>query len=190
MRQPASSGHMRFMETDTKMKRPRGRPPILAEGQLMTLEARFPDDSHRTRMNLVYADAALNALNIDSYGRHHPLRWLTHDRDGNRAPKQGILTELGRLLHSHGLETMARAAKELCEIKPTVKDGAAKLRRLRLGKQPGASAEGLANALWKSFCTYRATHDEISEADAVHAVEALADQVAKVYVLASEPAKN
>ena len=177
------------METETE-KKPRGRPPILDWGQLMNIGMRYPRRSDRTLMNLYYAEEALAALDIDGYARDHPLRWLTHDRDGEPYLKHGILTELGRLLHSHGLEAMALAAKDICEIKPTVKDGMATLRQLRLGKQPAASVEGLANDLLKTFSTYRATHDEISEVDAIRAVQTLAEQVAKNYGVSAESDKD
>jgi hypothetical protein len=101
------------------------------------------------------------------------------------APQVGLLAELGRLQLEDGSAARA-AALELCQDRPSVKAGAARLRRLRLGDN--ATVDGLAAALTEAADRYTARHGRLPYADEQRAVDRVGRALARTRPdLAAEP---
>jgi hypothetical protein len=96
------------------------------------------------------------------------------------AHRVGLLAELGRL----GLEDAAAAksaALVLCQDRPSVKAGAAWLRRLRLGGDATATVDGLAAALAAAADRYTARHGRLPYAGEQRAVDRVGRALARTH---------
>jgi hypothetical protein len=138
----------------------RGRPPILTPGQLAWLRKAHPGRTTRQLHEQAYAKVAAIELAGDP-----AYVWLLEP-----APRVGLLAELGRF---EDADAARAAALELCQDRPSVKAGAARLRRLRLGGS--ATVDGLAAALTAAADRYTARHGRLPYADAQWAVDRVSE---------------
>jgi hypothetical protein len=124
--------------------------------QLDRLREDHPGRTTRQLHERVYAMLAADGLAGDP-----AYAWLLEP-----VPRVGLLAELGRF---EDADAARAAALELCQDRPSVKAGAARLRRLRLGGD--ATVEGLAAALAAAADRYTARHGRLPSADARRAVD-------------------
>lgn len=139
---------------------------MLTAEQLAWLREAHPGRTTRQLHERGYAMLAAAALAGDP-----ACAWLLEP-----APRVGLLAELGRL----GLEDAAAAraaAWALCQDRPSVKAGAARLRRLRLGGD--GSEDGLTLALAQAADRYIARHGRLPHADEQRAVDRVGRALAR-----------
>jgi len=140
--------------------RKRGRPAVLDEATIEVARRFFPEvQSERGLRDVAYRLQAINVLTEDA-----AFAWLADSKtmmeDGDGGWKPGILTELGRLGHSHGVETMKAIARQLCEFKPKTKEAIAMIRRWRSGLATAASCLELTDKLGATINTYVREHPD------------------------------
>lgn len=140
--------------------------------------------SERGKQNYVLAIRALGILQDDPQ-----CEWLAgHDVMYNNhkpLPRQAILTELGRIDND---EAMLATARRICEMRPTAKEGAAKIRHWRTGKRSGGDVRSLTKRLAITYDLYRIQHPGMTDDQASTAVtwfkqtvdKVIADQEARV----------
>jgi hypothetical protein len=158
----------------------RGRPRVIHEWFESYCRDHFPHVvTARGRQNLKYMYLAIDVLDLDPDGGAGLekfgwlLDWKSADRHRKGAIKSGILAELGRIAAIYGVEFAAEAAAAMCEVKPSVKEGIAKLRRMRLKHRSGREDfdawrdskrddQILLTRLARVIDQYRAEHPEMS----------------------------
>ena len=170
------------MEAASKKKR--GRPAFRRDMADIVVKPAYPHiKSDRHRQNILFENDAVRELKLLDFHEavtsgEEPsgdasvgarFAWLADylaaERGKRGAIKHTILTELGRLLESHGSKMMRAVAHRICEIKPSGKEGAAIVRRLRLNKSPTASAANLSDILCKTIDDYLAVHPDLTNED-------------------------
>jgi hypothetical protein len=133
---------------------------MLTPYQLAQLRKAYPDRTTRQLHERGYAMLAAADLAGDP-----AYVWLLEP-----APRVGLLAELGRLQLEDAAAARS-AALVLCQDRPSVKAGAAWLRRLRLGGDAIATVDGLAAALAAAADRYTARHGRLPYADEQRAVD-------------------
>jgi hypothetical protein len=115
--------------------RKRGRPPAFPAEWLSILQGLYPDiRSGHGLLNVAYRQDAIRLL------KDHPeCAWLCDYAaiQVGKGPRTqwSLLAELGRLLQTHTPASVLKLAKVVCQQRPGVKDGVARLRRLRTGER-------------------------------------------------------
>ncbi len=138
----------------------RGRPPAFPAEWLSILQGLNPNiRSRHGLLNVAYRQDAIRLLE-----GHPECGWLC-DYAAMQAGKEpetkwSLLTELGRLLQTHTPASVLKLAKVVCQQQPGVKDGVARLRRLRTGERPD-NADQLVNVLTRPLDTYREQHPDV-----------------------------
>jgi hypothetical protein len=161
-------------------KRRRGRPRVLTGEWATAIERLRPEiKTDRGRQNFDYAYRAIRALSIGHEDRplqgYEHLQWLVDWKRANQyrrgAVKWAILTELGRRSTKYGDEFAIKVADRVCKEKPEVKQGAAMIRRIRLGgKSPAPDGHALLGRLAACLDQYRAEHPKITTAEMLDAI--------------------
>ena len=140
---------------------------MLTPHQLAWLRKAHPGRTTRQLYERGYAMLAADGLAGDP-----AYAWLLEP-----APRVGLLAELGRF---EDADAARAAALVLCQDRPSVKVGAARLRRLRLGGG-GATVDGLAAALAAAADRYTARHERLPYADEQRAVDQVGRALARTH---------
>ena len=152
-------------------RRRRGRPQVLDPEVERTLEAigcYERKNSRRSRVDYSYMTDAMSALGM---GKDERFQWLLGPETGRifRPWRQSLLAELGRCgalyTAEDGPRIIRELARQLCDLRPSTRGGAALLRRNRrqvVGKQAKVSypVQELADAVARAVDEYRAAHPD------------------------------
>jgi hypothetical protein len=124
-------------------KRKRGRPKRFDLDVMRVNRALYPEiKTGRGLQNKLYLGHAMQVL---GRGERKAYRWLLwHCQEGAEPFRSTLLCELGRFNDDRSLR---KAARWLCEFKPTAAAGVRILRQWRLGRSAPASAEKLLRRL-------------------------------------------
>jgi hypothetical protein len=136
---------------------------MVMSDQLAYLRKAHPGRTTRQLHERGYAMMAADGLAEDP-----GYAWLLEP-----VPRVGLLAELGRFEDAAAARA---AALELCQDRPSVKAGAARLRRLRLGGN--ATVDGLAAALAAAADRYTARHGRLPYADEQRAIDRVGELLA------------
>lgn len=156
--------------SEAASKKKRGRPLLFSEDEMAMARYVKPDaKSQRSLQNATYLGYALRALIDDP-----AYAWLCDKEKMNAgaagAWRQGILVELGRLLHPENIKAFAA---RICELKPKTKDAIAMLRKARTGKAPAGNPDELAIYLARALDRYVAAHPSTTSAQILGALGVL-----------------
>lgn len=168
-------------------KKKRGRPPAFDPYIMQGVQMYHGALKRRSHVNELYKHEAISVLGLlpekDENGERgwsHPLRWLADyeaaDAGKSGAIKKGILVELGRLVRSHGEEQAREVAEWIVRQRPSVKEGAAMVRQVRLGRSPKGGLIQLIGYLERALDQFSATHPEVSATDIRYALKWVRDE--------------
>lgn len=146
----------------------RGRPRKAHAGLMAYVRSQYPElTTDRSRMDRYYSIRAIRSVRDDP-----TLHWLLNENlAGGTGWRWGLLAELGRVAVDHG-EDHARAwARILCESKPSVRAGAAEIRRWRTGRSGEGDAMALTTAVFRAVDAYIATHPDVTRQQVLAALD-------------------
>jgi hypothetical protein len=145
-------------------KRQRGRPRAFGP-RLLQFGVLFDTaKTERGRQNRLYALSGLSALSLESGEQAAGVRyrWLADEQSARQGKKSaikwGILAELGRLAQVVDDATVLSVADQICARQPTVKEGIALIRWVRLPRSSPPDGKDLAQRLAGVIDEYRRTH--------------------------------
>ena len=170
----------------------RGRPPVIPDTFFSDKFVEFiygPElveyTTRRSKVSLAYRALAEETIACavdakrgeEAFGE---FAWLRN--------KKTLLTELGRMLFDADMAgQMLATARELCEWKPTTKEGVAWVRSVRIGKPALWSIDDLVGALARAIDGFRACHRTSVELPDV--IEALREVEQRIFRMMDEGQK-
>lgn len=141
------------MKTISEAASKKGRPRIDDE-YLKVLATTFPNVT--TRRGLQNKNYAFNVWKILDLTPNEDFTWLLDKAAGHANKphfcKWSVLAELGRI---NDQEVVMDLARQLCRLKPSVKESVAIVRRFRLGKCGDGDAEALMKEILRAVDRYR-----------------------------------
>lgn len=175
-----NAGMTDFSEAASKK---RGRPPVIDKEWLPEMSRAHPH--LKTERGLRNKDLAYHTIHhvlgltptnavTPNDGLPERHRWLV-DWEAD-VIRWSILTELGRLALEQGNEAAIDVADWICERKPSVKEGTAIVRRLRLcrlEKVQRPSREKLIDRLAAAIALYRAEYPDLSYTEMLEVLHAV-----------------
>lgn len=146
----------------------RGRPRKAPAGLMAHVRSLFPElTTDRSRMDRYYSIKVLSMVKSDP-----ALHWLLDDDPaGGTGWRWGLLAELGRVAVDHGEDRAREWAQLLCEGKPSVRAGAAEIRRWRTGLSGEGDALALTTAVLHAVDAYIATHPDVTRQQVLAALD-------------------
>jgi hypothetical protein len=159
-------------------KKQRGRPRVISVEEMRRNRREFPDlKSDRQHQNRTYAYWAMGELGLLGQQPSAEFAWLcdplTIAAGTSNTIKWSLLTELGRLVAAGvSNDVVSTIATQLCEQRPTVKNGAAMIRRFRLGKPAAGSGRVLLTRLLGCFDAWRTEYPDTAPRELGAAAEA------------------
>jgi hypothetical protein len=135
-----------------------------------------PGQTRRNHLNVLYSLDALKILLRDE----ERFAWLLGRNGGKSdaepAPRNSILSELGRIEDE---EDILAVADQLCKLKPKAREAIARIRRWRLGKSRPGDAFELGTELAAKLDDYWMRHPDLPTSEVEVALLALLCEVRK-----------
>jgi hypothetical protein len=146
------------MENSSETPR-RGRPKVLHDE--VELGLMRDGQGRRSHLNFHWF---LRAIGVLTKNDEPAFRWLFEEGTGE-SKKKTLIAELGRILETEGLgeRAMLEVARQVCERRPTTREGVALMRRWRTGRTREGSTFDLEMAILKAIAGYVAGHETTDE---------------------------
>jgi hypothetical protein len=168
--------------TENVSEKPKRGRPLVIPGQTRALYEAYglfvEIGTERGRQDVYYRQRAIHVLRITDREASAPFRWLADIELMKGASRNGwrrtILAALGRIDDD---DQLRETALVICEAKPSTRKAVAMIRRWRLGKSAGGTADGLRGELIRHLNDYLRRYPDTPWEVITEAVEGVHESV-------------